>query len=99
MTHDSVPVAHVDDLREAAAELLDDHGLRVGLGDAAPLALLGLRQHALAARLHHVGGDEAERLPDDGEGINFDDYTGWRFRVELRKLDYSLGCSGGFITR
>ena len=60
------PVSHVDDLREAASELLDDHGLRVGLGDAAPLALLGLRQHALAARLHHVRRDEAERLPAKG---------------------------------
>ena len=56
-------VANVDDLREAAAELLDDHGLCVGLGDAAPLALLRLRQHALAARLHDVGSYEAERLP------------------------------------
>ena len=71
MTHDSVPVAHVDDLREAAAELLDDHGLRVGLGDAAPLALLGLRQHALAARLHHVGRDEAERLPEVKEDTDW----------------------------
>ena len=66
-TETARPVAHVDDLCEAAAELLDDHGLRVGLGDAAPLALLGLRQHALAARLHHVGGDEAERLPGEGK--------------------------------